>query len=38
LYACENEITSIKDINDARLEDIMNRAEMAKFVTKFALA
>ena len=37
LYACENGITSIKDVNEARLDDDMTRAEMAKFVTQFAL-
>ena len=35
LYACQNDITTIKDINEARLEDHLTRAEMAKIVTKF---
>ena len=37
MYACENWITSIKDINEARLDEHMTRAEMAKFVTQFAM-
>ncbi len=35
LYACQNDITTIKDINDARLGDFLTRAEMAKMVTQF---
>ena len=37
LYACENGITSINDVNEARLDDKMTRAEMAKFIAQFAL-
>ena len=36
LYACENDITTIRDINEARLRDFLNRAEMAKMVSVFA--
>lgn len=35
LYACQNDITTIKDINDARLNDFLTRAEMAKMITHF---
>lgn len=37
LYACENWITSLKDVNEAKLNDKITRAEMAKFITQFAL-
>ena len=36
LYACENDITTIRDINEARLKDFLTRAEMAKMVSVFA--
>ena len=36
LYACENDITTIRDINEARLGDYLNRAEMAKIISVFA--
>ena len=36
LYACENDITTIRDINKARLGDFLTRAEMAKMVSVFA--
>jgi hypothetical protein len=36
LYACENDITTIRDINEARLGDFLTRAEMAKMVSVFA--
>ena len=36
LYACENDITTIRDINEARLGDFLTRAEMAKIVSVFA--
>ena len=36
LYACENDITTIRDINEARLGDFLNRAEMAKMISVFA--
>jgi hypothetical protein len=36
LYACENDITTIRDINEARLGEYLNRAEMAKIVSVFA--
>ena len=36
MYACENDITTIRDINEARLRDFLNRAEMAKMVSVFA--
>ena len=36
LYACENDITTIRDINKARLGDFLTRAEMAKMISVFA--
>ena len=36
LYACENDITTIRDIEDARLGDFLTRAEMAKMISVFA--
>ena len=36
MYACENDITTIRDINEARLKDFLTRAEMAKMVSVFA--
>jgi hypothetical protein len=36
LYACENDITTIRDINEARLGDFLTRAEMAKMISVFA--
>ena len=36
LYACENDITTIRDINEARMWDFLNRAEMAKIISVFA--
>ncbi len=36
LYACENDITTIRDIDDARLGDFLTRAEMAKMISVFA--
>ena len=36
LYACENDITTIRDIEKARLGDFLTRAEMAKMISVFA--
>ena len=36
MYACENDITTIRDINEARMWDYLNRAEMAKIISVFA--
>ena len=36
LYACENDITTIRDIEEARLWDFLTRAEMAKMISVFA--
>lgn len=38
LYACENDITTIRNINDARLQDPLTRAELAKMLTQYTVS
>ncbi|MDR2541073.1 MAG: hypothetical protein LBD11_04790 [Candidatus Peribacteria bacterium] len=37
LYACENDITTQRTIQDARLDDLLTRAENAKLISNYAM-